>query len=168
MSKDGARRGAVGTKGVELVVAALFIALGALVIYDSRRLGTGWADDGPQAGYFPFYLGLIICIASAVTFFKALTIRPEHDKVFVDADQFKLVLAVLVPTVVYVGCIGFLGIYVASILFIGFFMRWQGQYSWAKVVMVPLSVMGVFFFVFEVWFKVPLPKGPLEAALGLN
>jgi len=24
----------------------------------------------------------------------------------------------------------------------------------------------VFFLMFEVWFKVPLPKGPLEAAFG--
>jgi len=168
MEKGGARHGAIGTKGVELVVAALFFALGALVIFDSRRLGTGWADDGPQAGYFPFYLGLIICVSSLVTFFKALTIRPERDKVFVDSAQFRLVLAVFVPTVVYVGLIGLLGIYVSSMLFIGFFMRWQGKYSWLKLGMVSVGVMGVFFFVFEMWFKVPLPKGPLEAALGLN
>lgn len=167
MDKDRGESG-IGTKGMELLFSVLFFALGALVIYDSKRLGTGWADDGPQAGYFPFYLGLIICICSVYTFYKGLTIRPERDKVFVTGEQFKLVLAVLVPTAVYVGLIVPLGIYVASTLFIGFFMRWQGKYSWLSLCLVSLGVMGTFFFVFEVWFKVPLPKGPLEAALGLN
>jgi hypothetical protein len=33
---------------------------------------------------------------------------------------------------------------------------------------VSVAVNVVFFLMFEIWFKVPLPKGPLEAALGLN
>ena len=44
----------VTTRWPELGVAALLIAVGALVVFDSVRLGTGWADDGPRSGYFPF------------------------------------------------------------------------------------------------------------------
>ena len=161
-------KSAASVKIVDAITAIVIFLIGSLVMWDSIRLGAKWGSDGPEAGYFPFYLGLIICVSSLVTFFKALTIRPERDKVFVDSAQFQLVLAVFVPTVVYVGLIGLLGIYVSSMLFIGFFMRWQGKYSWLKLGMVSVGVMGVFFFVFEMWFKVPLPKGPLEAALGLN
>jgi putative tricarboxylic transport membrane protein len=39
---------------------------------------------------------------------------------------------------------------------------------WAKTAAVALGVSVVFFLLFEVWFKVPLPKGPLESWLGLD
>ena len=61
-----------------------------------------------------------------------------------------------------------LGIYVSSALFIAAFMRFLGKYGWAKIAPVSLGVVLFFFLMFEVWFKVPLPKGPLEAALGFN
>ena len=79
-----------------------------------------------------------------------------------------MVLAVLVPTSIYVGLVGFLGIYVASILFIAFFMRWLGKYDWWKLAAVSIGNSVFFFIIFELWFKIPLPKGPLEALLRLN
>jgi hypothetical protein len=164
----GAGRAAFGVRAAELAVAALFFALGALVMYDSVRLGAKWAEDGPQAGYFPFYIGVIICVASLVNLGRALAIRPQRDRTFVEIGQLKLVCAVLVPTAIYAALIGWIGIYVASVLFIGFFMRWLGKYRWWKVAAVGVGNSVVFFLIFEVWFKIPLPKGPLEAALGLN
>jgi hypothetical protein len=95
-------------------------------------------------------------------------LRPEHDKTFVEVEQLKLVLAVLVPTAVYVALIGWLGIYVASIAFVGFFMRWLGKYAWWKVAVTSIGNSVLFFLIFEIWFKIPLPKGPLETLLGLN
>ena len=74
----------------------------------------------------------------------------------------------LVPSIIYVILIGLIGIYVASILFIGFFMLWLGKYSWAKTVPIAVGVSVAFFLLFEVWFNVPLPKGSLEALLGLD
>jgi len=158
----------VGSRLVELVVAFGLFVVGVVVIVDSQRLGAGWADDGPQAGYFPFYLGLLICAASVINFIQALRTRAEQDRVFVRADEFKLVLSVFLPTLAYVGLIAWLGIYVASTLFIGFFMRWLGRYGWPMLIAVSVGVSVVFFCVFEMWFKVPLPKGPLELWIGLS
>jgi hypothetical protein len=87
---------------------------------------------------------------------------------FVETGQLKLVLSVLVPTAVYVGLIGWTGIYVSSALFVALFMRWLGKYPWWKVAAVSIGNSVVFFLIFEVWFKIPLPKGPLEAFLRLN
>ena len=159
---------AVRQKSAELVVAALFFALGALVMWDSVRLGARWAEDGPQAGYFPFYIALLVCIASAVNFAAALLLRGEKNRTFVETGQLKLVLVVLIPAAIYVGLIGWLGIYLTSAIFIGFFMRWLGKYPWWKVAAVSIGNSVVFFLIFEIWFKVPLPKGPLESLLGLN
>ena len=166
MGDSGGGR-ALGQRSAEIVVAALFIFLGAVVVFDSVRLGARWGEDGPQPGYFPFYVGLIICLASLVNLLIAALGKRDRDKVFVELGALKLVLSVLVPALVYVGLISWTGIYVASTLFIAFFMRWLGKYAWWKVVSVAVGTSVFFFLIFETWFKVPLPKGPLEAALGL-
>jgi putative tricarboxylic transport membrane protein len=167
-AQPGTGRAALRQKSAEIAVAALFFIAGAIVVYDSLRLGAKWAEDGPQAGYFPFAVGLLICVASVVNLVAVFAWAREADRPFVEVEQLKLVLAVLVPAAVYVGLIGWLGIYVASILFIAFFMRWLGKYDWWKLAAVSIGNSVFFFLVFEVWFKIPLPKGPLENWLGLG
>jgi hypothetical protein len=152
----------------EIAVAAFVFLLGAIVMYDSVRLGARWGDDGPQAGYFPFYIGLILCASSAVNLVLAVLNRRDQDRTFVEVGQLKLVLTVLIPSAIYVALVGWTGIYVASALFVAFFMRWLGKYPWWKVAAVSIGNSVAFFLIFEIWFRVPLPKGPLEALLGLN
>jgi len=150
-------------------VAALFFILGAIVIVDSVRLGFGWQEvHGPRPGYFPFYIGLIICIASLVNIVLALRVPAAKDPAFVEVGQLKMVLTVLIPTAIYAALVTWIGIYTASVLFIAFFMVWLGKYAWWKAVVVSLVTMVLFYMVFEIWFKVPLPKGPVETLLGLN
>ncbi len=168
MSEDRSSRPACTQKSAEIALALVLMLLGAIVIYDSLRLGAKWGRDGPQPGYFPFYVGLLICISSALNLLKALTIRPEKDRAFVEVGQLKLVLVVLVPTVIYVGLVGWLGIYVSSAVFVALFMRLLGKYAWWKALAVGFGNSIAFFLIFEIWFQVPLPKGPLEALLGLD
>ena len=150
-------------------MAALFFIFGCIVITDSVRLGFGWQEvHGPRPGYFPFYIGLIICIASLVNIVLALRLPAAQNKAFVERGQLKMVLTVLIPTAIYAALVTWIGIYVASALFIGFFMRWLGKYPWWKVALVSVTTVVLFYFIFEVWFKVPLPKGPLETLLGIN
>jgi hypothetical protein len=161
-------RAAFGQKTAEIVVAAAFLAVGALVMWDSMRLGATWAPDGPRPGYFPFYVALIIVVSSVFNIIRALAVPKAKDKAFVERGQLKLVLSVLVPAALYVTAVTWIGIYVSSIVFIGFFMRWLGKYPWWKVVPVSIGAVAVFYLIFEVWFLVPLPKGPIESWVGLN
>jgi putative tricarboxylic transport membrane protein len=156
----------VGVRWPELAVALLLMAIGALVISDSIRVGIGWGDDGPRSGYFPFYIGLLLLGASAWTAASQLR-RWKRAETFASRSQLRLVLAVLVPLVVYVGVIALLGLYVASLLLIGYFMLRHGRHGWPLTAAVSVGVPLLFFLVFERWFLVPLPKGPLEALLGL-
>ena len=153
-------------------VAVAFFLFGALVVWDSRRLGSEWASDGPQAGYFPFYIGLLICISSVANIITALGSGTKGSKPFVMWSQMKMVLVVMIPSVIYVALIAnpvfSFGIYEASVIFIAIFMRYLGKYSWPKIAGVSVGVMTVFFLMFEVWFKVPLPKGPIEHLLGFQ
>ncbi len=164
---------AVGSmRAWEIGGAVFFFIVGAVVVYDSRRLGSGWAPDGPQAGYFPFYIGVIIIISAIVTLIGAINSGAKGDAAFVYREQMKGVLSILLPSIVYVALIAnpvySLGIYEASAIFIAFFMRWLGKYGWGKIAAVALGVVVTFFVMFEVWFKVPLPKGPIENLLGFN
>ena len=164
---SGPGRAAFRRKSAELGVALFFFLIGAIVIYDSVRLGFGWQEiHGPRPGYFPFIIGVIMCVTSLVNLVQAM--RVKDDKPFVEVGQLKLVLAVLVPTALFALAVTWIGIYVSAVLFIGFFMRWLGKYPWWKVVAVGFGTSAVLYLVFEKWFKVPLPKGPLENLLGLS
>lgn len=156
----------VSVRTVEILVAVLFLVVAGLVIYDSNRVGFGWAPEGPEAGYFPFYIGVIIAIAGTANLLHALFSEELRRKAFVQRRQFHTVLQVLVPMAIYIGAIYMMGIYVASFLFIAIFMRWLGRFGWTRIAAVSVSVPVVLFLMFEVWFLVPLPKGPLETFLG--
>lgn len=160
--------GGVSTTTVDAVVAILVMILGGVVIYGSRKLGSEWTSEGPGAGYFPFYIGLILMIAGAGICFQALTSKTKNSEIFVDREQLGRVLSVLLPAVVYVIAIQLLGIYVSSAVYIALFMIILGKYSWIKSVAVALVVNVVFFMMFEVWFKVPLHKGSFDLLSGLG
>ena len=156
----------VTTRTMELVVAGVLMLVASIVMYDSIRVGAGWAFDGPQAGYFPFYIGLILFAASAATFAINLFSRTADLSNFVTRPALLLVAKVLAPTVIYLFVMYYLGIYVASALYIGFFMMWLGKYSIRKAAPVAIVVPLILFWLFEIAFLIPLPKGPLEVALG--
>jgi hypothetical protein len=168
MAEESTGRAAIRLRSAEIGVALLFLAFGALVVFDSVRQGARWLAEGPQPGYFPFYLGVIIGVSSAVTLVRAVFMPAERNRTFVERGQLKLVLSVLVPSAVYVALVGWLGIYVCAVLFVALFMRWLGKYPWWKVAVVSLGHSAVLFLIFEIWFLVPLPKGPLERLLGLG
>jgi hypothetical protein len=162
----GARRsGSVQT--VEIIVALLFIGVAGIVIYDSLRVGISWADDGPQAGYFPFYIGLIMGAASIINLLRAWRSHTLAAQTFSSARQLRQVLAVLLPSMLFVAAIYWVGIYLAAALFIAGFMLWQGAGRLYTLLLVSTGVPVVLFLLFEKWFLVPLPKGPLEAWLVL-
>jgi len=156
---------AASRRSMEIAVSIGLLALGLIVVGDSWRIGASWAEDGPQAGYFPFYIGMIICIISLINLIKAF--KTTADESFVSTKALGLVLTVLLPTIVYVGLIQWLGIYLASTLFIAAFMWRLGGYGLAMIAPIAIGVSALFFIMFEIWFTVPLPKGPLEAMLSL-
>ncbi len=159
-------RAGVRNVSVDLVVAVLIFAFGALVAWDSYQLGASWGTDGPQSGYFPFYIGLIICVCGSVVFVHCLSKLATDHSVFVTPEQFKQVLVILAPSTVYVLGVQLIGIYVPSAVFIALFMRIAGKYTWLRSTLVGLAVSVSSFMMFEIWFKIPLPKGPLESLLG--
>jgi hypothetical protein len=150
---------------VEAGVALLIGIFGAVVVFGSLKAGINWGAEGPRAGFFPFYIGIFIIVSSAINIWSALQEDPAA--VFAEWGQLRHVMSVVIPSAIYVAAMPFIGLYVASALFIGWFMRWLGKYRWVTVAAVALGTPLVTYIVFERWFLVPLPKGPLEDWLGL-
>lgn len=147
-----------------LITAAILAAAGVLVLADAVRLGTGWGTDGPQSGFFPFWLAVLLigcCLAIA-----AQAVRLTLPVPFVTRKALGPVLAVLGPAAGFVVLTQAIGLYVASALYMGFYMRWIGRHSWTAVVALAVAFPVITFLVFEKWFLVPMPKGPLETWLG--
>jgi putative tricarboxylic transport membrane protein len=157
----------LSTRWPEIAVAALLVAVAALVIADSLRVGIGWADDGPRSGYFPFYIGLLLLASSGSVLISTLLHWRGRNRPFAGREQLQSVLAVLVPMALYVAAVAGLGLYLPSMLLIGWFMHRHGRFGWMATLCVSIAVPVAFFLVFERWFLVPLPKGPLEHWLGL-
>ena len=159
----------VQQRWLELVTALFFIAIGAVVVTDSLRTGFRWAADGPEPGYFPFYIGsTMILAASWIVLQKLLTWRSDDgNEQFSTAEEMKLVMQMFIPICLFVVAVFFLGIYAAGIIYISAFMMWQGKFSLVKSLVVSVGVTAVLFALFEMWFQVPLPKGPVEALFGM-
>lgn len=151
-------------RAAEFVTASVLMLLGGVVLFDAVRLGFGWGPDGPRSGFFPFWLALIMVIVCGVIIAQAA--RGGQGKRFVSREQLGSVLTVLWPAVAFVGLVRFVGLYVAAALYMGFYMRWVGRHSWVKVVAIALGIPIASFLIFEKWFLVPMPKGPLEHWLG--
>ncbi len=152
----------VPTFAVEAAVAGLILLMGLVVVVTSYKLGAGWTTDGPGAGYFPFYIGVILCVSGAGTLYKALLGKKRNMEIFVDGEQIKRVLVVLIPAAIFVLAIQFVGMYIASAVYIAGFMIILGKFSRVKSVITAVVFVVLFFFMFEVWFKVPLHKGTFD------
>jgi len=154
------------TRSAEIGVYLLLIALALLLGFDNWRTGMGWASDGPQAGYFPFYLSVILAGASffgLVTIFMAKT---RDTETFVTRDQLRRVMQVFVPTLLFCLFTQWLGLYVASFLLVAGFMWIVGRIAPWKSLLVSFLFTFAMFVTFEIAFDVIMPKGPLEALFG--
>lgn len=149
---------------IELVFAGLMGLFAIAVVYGAWRAGIGWGFEGPKAGFFPFIMGAGLIGATAVNIWHGL--QGSKSKIFADWDQLKQVGAVTLPIVVYIALIPYIGIYVASVLLIGYFMMKISDYGPVRTLIISIAVPFITFLVFERWFLVALPKGPLEAMLG--
>ena len=164
---DAAGGAGLSTRAVELVVALLVGLGGAVTMFDSVRIGAKWGSDGPEAGYFPFLVGTALLLASLWIVASVLARWKQlAGSTFVEYERLKPVLTMLLPTIAYVVLIKLVGLYVASAVFIGAFMIWKGRYGWPATLAVALGVPVALFLLFEIWFLVPLPKGPVEHLLG--
>jgi putative tricarboxylic transport membrane protein len=146
------------TRSVEIVVSLVLLAL------DNWRTGIAWVSDGPQPGYFPFYLALMLGAASLYGLVTSLA--TGGGATFITRDQLRRVMQVFVPTLLFCIFTQWLGLYVASFLLIAGFMWIIGRIALWKSLLTAFLFAALMFVTFDIAFDVIMPKGPLEAAFG--
>jgi hypothetical protein len=156
----------VQQRSVETVTLAVILAFAILMAWDNWRTGIRWESTGPQAGYFPFYVSLIMAGACIYGIVREIVRWKKPGEAFVSRGEFKRVLQVFVPTLAFVPVTQWLGLYVASFALVAGFMWWIGKIKpWISILTGYLFSM-VMFIVFEIAFDVIMPKGPLERLFG--
>jgi hypothetical protein len=152
-------------RAAEIATALATSAVGGVVVGGALEFGVGWGDAGPEPGTFPFYVGLVVAAASLFNLGKAVARRSAG--AFVDREHIERIAAFALPMTAFVAAAAVLGLYVATTLYLILVMRFQGRYGWLSSAAVGVGAAAFFYLVLELWFKVPLLKGPLEPWLGL-
>jgi hypothetical protein len=152
---------------LEVATALATAAFGVAVVTGATEFGIGWGDAGPEPGYFPFYVGLLIVLGSVGVLVQAFVLYRGRPFRFLDAAQARRLAAFFLPVIGFVLASLALGLYVAAVLYIAGAMWLKGRYRIWTALAVAIGLAVFFYVVFEIWFQVPLLKGPLEAALGL-
>jgi putative tricarboxylic transport membrane protein len=154
------------TRVADVTVSLLLLVLAATLGFDNWRTGIAWDSTGPEAGYFPFYLSVILGGASLYGLVSTFLARKEASETFVTRAQLRRVMAVFVPTLLFCLATQFLGLYVASFFLIATFMRLVGRIALWKSLLTAFLFTAIMFVTFDIAFDVIMPKGPLEAAFG--
>ncbi|MBA4741416.1 MAG: tripartite tricarboxylate transporter TctB family protein [Azoarcus sp.] len=166
----GEDKALVSVRTMEVAFGLLIVAVGIVVVWDSIKVGAGWEPGlGPGSGYFPFYIGLLIIGSGAASTIAALLpgAKAYGDAPFVTRSKFKAVLQVFIPTAIYVLLMNYIGLYAAAALYVAGFMIVNGKYPVVKTLPYVIILPVLLFVLFERWFLISLPKGPIEAMLGL-
>jgi len=144
----------------ELIVAAIFIIIACVVIGDSIRLGFGWTEYGPQAGFVPFGEAMLLLVSALVILVAGL--REKTDKTFfIDRRGMTEAIKIFGTAVLLAVGIIYLGVYVATIVYAALFSRWLGKHKWTSVVLFTVVLTLAIFFGMEKGLKLSLPKSPL-------
>ena len=145
----------------DIYVALGLMVIGLLVIGDSVRLGFGWGMSGPEAGFFPFYMGLGVVICTFFIVLRAIRIyrKEGSGKPLIKAGGLPQILRVLLPAIGMVLLTELIGLHLATVLYLIFYMGVIGKTPWPKTVAISILVPLVVFILFDKIFLIPLPEG---------
>ncbi|HSB04303.1 MAG TPA: tripartite tricarboxylate transporter TctB family protein [Thermodesulfobacteriota bacterium] len=145
----------------DIVVALGLMVIGLLVLGDAVRLGFGWGISGPESGFFPFYMGLGIVICTFFIVLRAIKIYKKDGagKPLIPKGGTAQILWVLLPAIGVVLLTELLGLHLATVLYLAFYMGVVGRIPWGKVILLSVLVPLVVYVLFDRIFLIPLPEG---------
>jgi putative tricarboxylic transport membrane protein len=145
----------------DIIVALGLMVVGLLALGDAVRLGFGWGMSGPESGFFPFYMGLGIVISTFFIVLRGIKILKKEGmgKPLIAKGGLTQILWVLLPAVGVVLLTELLGLHLATVLYLAFYMGVVGRIHWGKVILLSLLVPFVIYVLFDKIFLIPLPEG---------
>ncbi len=160
------QRPALSRKPAEIAFALLLAVVGGVVIAGARELETGWGGSGPEAGYFPLRIGIVLVVASLVVLIRE-ALRPAGDAVLIAGVAGGRLALFVLPLVGLVAIVPWIGFYLAAFAYLLVAVGLVGRVRWGRTLAIALGTPVVLFVAFEFAFRAPLPKGPLGPLLGM-
>jgi len=158
----------ISRNSMEIAAALATAAVGAVVCYGASLNGISWGDGGPQPGYFPFYIGLLIILGSTATVVQTVVKRAATaDVTFIDGERLRTVVMFFLPIVAFVAISAWLGLYIGMAIYTFYAMRFAAGFRIPTALLTAVIVVAVNFIIFEKLFVVPLLKGPVLEYFGI-
>jgi putative tricarboxylic transport membrane protein len=154
-------------KRAEIAFALLLAAFGGIILVGARELETGWGSSGPEAGYFPFRLGVMITAVSAAVLIREALRAAVPTAPTIDRQSARNMLFFVLPMIGLVLLIPRLGLYLSAAIYLAFAVGVIGKAGWKTALLTAVGVPTFLFLLFEFVFRTPLPKGPLGPLLGM-
>ena len=155
------------TKTADIITALIIMLFGVIVAADSIRIGIGWAADGPEGGFFPFAMAVLVIGGSVLVIRQAIkgTSSVKGNKRFVEVGGMKPILIVVIPACLMILFIDVVGLYISAMIYLVGYIKWAGDHSWRTSLLVGILVPLVSYIVFEKFFLIPMPMGLFGAQI---
>jgi hypothetical protein len=153
-------------KAAEIAFAAGLLAFGAMMIVGAREMETGWDRSGPEAGYFPLRIGILLVGTSLVILVREC-LRPNGGQALIGRKGGANAALFALPLVALVAAVPWIGLYLAAAAYLLIAIGAVGRAPWRQAVAVALLTPTAMFALFEFAFRTPLPKGPLGPLFGM-
>jgi len=149
------------TKVADIVVAAVLLGLGLIVAWDAYRLGAGWEMGGPQAGFFPMIMAILVVGGCLIVMRQAVkgTASVKGEKPFILAGGLRPILTVFLPAVAMVLVTEVIGLYLAAMIYLAVYIRLVGGFRWTTVLLISIPIPLIFYWLFDKVFLIPMPMG---------
>jgi hypothetical protein len=136
------------------------LILALLVLWESLKLNVGWGLNGPEAGFFPFWLAVGLLLSSVSIIFTALRSQNRSlQRPFIEREGLVSVSKVALPAFAMVALTDVIGLYPAACVYLFVYMRWIGKHAWITTALISFLVPVVSYFIFDKWFLIPMPRG---------
>jgi putative tricarboxylic transport membrane protein len=144
-------------RAVELGAVICFLGLGVVLLSESIELGPGWGESGPEPGFFPFVLTVLLTLGALGVLYVNVYRRPDLRPFFEVSQEVTDLLRVAVPIGVAVVLVRSLGIYAGSGLYLAFFMAWYGRFRWYQALAGGILLPVIMWLTLREGFNIPMP-----------
>lgn len=146
----------ITTRSVDAAASLVFLALAAGVAFEGVRLGAGWDQRGPEPGFFPFWLAILMGFGAAASFLQALRSR-RTTPFFETRQEVADLLRAGAPLAAAVIAIPWLGLYVTTFVYVWLFAWWYGEFRWWTALLSGLGFAAATYFTLTKGMRISMP-----------
>jgi len=143
----------------ELAMALLVLGVGALSFYGSLH-HRYYTEFGPDAGFFPFWLGLVQTVLGAALVYAVWAGRTPLAESRPIGWRGQVLVAGLF--VAYVASLETVGFALATFVFLAMVVGWVERRSWLEAAAYGAGLTACLVWLFQGAFRLPLPVGLLK------